>query len=166
MRLAMRKPQDTPFNLSVTCLTELNNYPPILLGYSTTKKMPPEDINEILLHSVPNGWEKQAYIQGCNFDITIYKAKCELFKRMEVAEKNYKGGNNSKTTITEDTNHTSHGRKRKGGEAASPTNTEKIRAGKHKTRNVGHPSDRPIRGKTCLLHGPGNSTEECKVLKN
>ena len=44
------------------------------------------------------------------------------------------------------------------------TNPETGGAGKRKKINAVHPSDRPTRGKKCLLHGPGNSTEECKVL--
>ena len=47
-----------------------------------------------------------------------------------------------------------------------PTNPETGRAGKRKIRNVGHPSDRPTGGKTCFLHVPGNSIEECKLLKD
>ena len=35
-----------------------------------------------------------------------------------------------------------------------------------KQKNTGHPSNAPTRAKnTCLLHGPGHSSEECKVLK-
>ena len=84
---------------------------------------------------------------------------------MEAAEKIYEGRNTSKTQPREDANRASHGRKRKGGEAASPTNPDTSRTGKRKTRNAGHPSDRLTRGKTCLLHGTGHSTEECKGLK-
>ena len=85
---------------------------------------------------------------------------------MEVAEKIYKVGQTTKHLHRSDTNCASHGRKLKGGEAASPTNTEKGRTGKRKTINAGDPSYRTTGGKTCLLHGPGNSTEECKVLKD
>ena len=46
-----------------------------------------------------------------------------MFEHMEVTEKVYEGGPASKTTNHRaDANHTSHGRKRKGLEAASPTN--------------------------------------------
>ena len=65
-----------------------------------------------------------------------------------------------------DTNRASHDRKRKGGEAKSSTNSEKSRAGKRKKNYAGHPRDRPTGEKSCLLNGPGHSTEECKVLKD
>ena len=121
--------------------------------------MPPENINDILLHAVPNGWAKQAYLQGWYFEMKSYKATCELFERMEAAGKIYGGGNTSKNPPREDANRASHGSKRKGVEAASPTNPETARAGKRKTRNAGHPSDRLTGGKTCLLYGPMHSTK-------
>ena len=37
-------------------------------------KMTPKELNYILLHTVPNGWAKQAYIQGREFEIKSYKA--------------------------------------------------------------------------------------------
>ena len=77
--------------------------------------MPPEDLNDILLQAVPNGWAKQAYIQGWDFEMNRYKATCKLFERMEVAEKIYKGGNTSKTLHKVDANRASHVRKQKGG---------------------------------------------------
>ena len=96
--------------------------------------MPLEDLNEILLHAVPNGWEKKFYIHGWDFDTKSYKAMCQLFERIEVAEKIYKSGNTSKNPIREDTNWASHGRNRKGGKTASPTNPETGGAGKCRTK--------------------------------
>ena len=96
----------------------------------------------------------------------IYKATCELFEIMETAEKIYKGGNTSKTTTRADANRASYGRKRKGGEDALPNKPETGCSGKREKKSVGHPSDRPTRGKICLLHGPVQSTEYCKVLKD
>ena len=55
-----------------------------------------------------------------------------MFKCMDIAEQVYKGGKPSKTTTGEDANHASHDSKYKEGEAASPTNPEKGRAGKRK----------------------------------
>ena len=60
----------------------------------------------------------------------------------------------------------SYGRKQKRGEARSPINPKKGNSGKRKETNADHPSDGPTSEKnTCLLHGPGNSSEECKLLK-
>ena len=54
--------------------------------------MPQEYLNDTLLHAVPNGWAKQAYIQGWYFEMKSYKATCELFEIMGVVEKIYEGG--------------------------------------------------------------------------
>ena len=52
-----------------------------------------------------------------------------------------------------------------GGASALPSNPEQGCTGKRKRINAGHLSDE-LKGskKTCLFHGPGHSSEECKVL--
>ena len=86
-----------------------------------------------------------------------------MFEHIEIFEQLYKGGNNSKSTNRTEADHASHGRKRKGEEAAMPTNPDKGCSGKHKKNHAGHPSDRTTGAKkTCLLNGPRQSTEECK----
>ena len=82
---------------------------------SASKKMPTEEIKEILLHVVPDGWAKQAYLQGLGFDMKSYKATCDLFKIMEVAEQLYESGTTSKTPIRADNDSASHVRNLKGG---------------------------------------------------
>ena len=84
---------------------------------------------------------------------------------MEVSEQIYKVRKTSKTPPRADANRASHVRKQKGGESASPTNTNKGRTGKRKTRYAGNTSNRLTGGKTWLLHISGQSTEECKLLK-
>ena len=93
MRHTMHKNPDLPFKNFASRLTELKNYLPLFPGSSANKKIPPEDLNKILLHAFPNGWEKQAYLQGWDFEMKSYKATWKLFKISEVAEKIYKGGN-------------------------------------------------------------------------
>ena len=88
-----------------------------------------------------------------------------MFERMEIADKFYEGEIPSKITIRAEADRASHGRKRKGVEAASPTNPKKGRAGKRKKNHSGHPSDQPTGDKTCLVHGLGHSKAECKLLK-
>ena len=81
-----------------------------------------------------------------------------MFERMKVSEQVYEGGTLSKILTRAETNGDGYSRKRKGGEAASPTNPEKGCAGKRKTKNAGHPSDAPTGPeKTRLLHGCGHS---------
>ena len=115
MRRAMCKPCKILFKHFAAHIKELNNYLPLFLGSSASKNMPSEEPNNILLHAVPNGWEKQAYLQVWDFKMNSHKATCDMFKRMKVAEKVYKGGKKSKTPIREYDNHAIHSRKRKGG---------------------------------------------------
>ena len=62
-------------------------------------------------------------------------------------------------------NLASHGRKHKGGKAASSNNLKKGPIDKRKKYYSGHPSNRPTNEKTCLVHSPGHPTAECRVLK-
>ena len=88
-----------------------------------------------------------------------------MFKCVEITEQFYEGVTPSKTTTGAYSNYASHGSTRKVGEATLPTNTEKECAEKHKKNHEGHPSDKPTGDKTYLVHGPGHSTEGCKLLK-
>ena len=58
-----------------------------------------------------------------------------------------------------------HSMKGKGGEATLPIKPKRGWVGKRKKKYSANQSDCPSGDKTCLLHGPGHSTEECKVLK-
>ena len=89
-----------------------------------------------------------------------------MFELMETVEQVYReGGEPYKTTTREDANCTSHFSKRKVGEAVLSTNPKNIRTSKHKKHYTGHPSNGPTGDKICLVHGPGHSTTEYKVLK-
>ena len=166
MRRTLRKPQSMTLKCFAARLTEINKLPPLLTGSDASKKMEMEDLNEIILHAVPNGWAKKSYLQGWYFEQKTYRETCAMFECMEVTEKVYKEVTLSKIPTRADANLDGHVRKRKGGEAASPINPKKVRAGKRKTNNVGNPSDAPTGAKKpCLLHGPGQSSEECKLFK-
>ena len=69
MPRAMRKPRGLPFKRFAARLADLNNYLLLFPVYSADKKMPPEYLNDILLHTVPGVWSKQAYLQGWDFDM-------------------------------------------------------------------------------------------------
>ena len=64
MRRAMRKPCEMIFKRFAAHTTKINNHLPLFPGSNAFKKMPPGELNKILLHVAPNGWGKQAYIQG------------------------------------------------------------------------------------------------------
>ena len=83
-----------------------------------------------------------------------------MLECMEIAEQVYKGGNTSKNTNRTESHRASHNSKSKGGEAASPTNTEKGRTGKRKQNYAGHMSNRTTGAKTFLVHGLMHSTGE------
>ena len=124
IRHAMHKPCKILFKWFVTYLKELNNYLPLFPGSSASKNMLPKELNNIILHAVWDGWAKQVYLHGWNFEMKSYKATYDMFKKMEVAETFYKGFTHSKKLIRVDTNRDIHGRKQKIGEDASPTNPE------------------------------------------
>ena len=67
MRRAIRKSCEILFKTFAARLMKLNNYLPLFPGFSAPKKMPPEELNEILLHAVPNDWAKHAFLQGWDF---------------------------------------------------------------------------------------------------
>ena len=73
---------------------EINSVLPLFSGSDASKKMEMEELNEILLHTVLNGWSKQSYLQGWGFELKTYRETCAMFERMEVAEQVYKWGNN------------------------------------------------------------------------
>ena len=58
----MRKPRDMSLKHFAAPLTEINNFLPFFLGYDPTKKIPAEELNEILPYVVPNRWKNQPYI--------------------------------------------------------------------------------------------------------
>ena len=65
-----------------------------------------------------------------------------------------------------DANRDSNFRKLKGVEYVSANNPNKGFSGNHKTKHAVHPSDGQTSSKkTCLLHGPVHSSEECKLPK-
>ena len=66
-----------------------------------------------------------------------------MSEHMYISEKVYERGAPYKTTIREGNNLDSLDSKYKGGEAISPTKTEKSCAVKNKKNHAGHPSDWP-----------------------
>ena len=166
MRRAIQKNWDILLNRFSERLTEMNNYLPQFPVSSAAKKMYPEELNEIILHVVPNSWAKKAYIQGWYFEGRSYKETWNIFEHMETAEAIYEGGALSKNTQWKESNRASSGTNKKEGAYALPSNPYQGWPGKRNINDAGHMSDASDGAKkTCLLHGPGNCLEECKVLK-
>ena len=63
IRPAMHKPHNMPFKRFTAGLMEIKKNLPLLPGEYISKKMHPEELNEILPHAVPNGWSKKYYLQ-------------------------------------------------------------------------------------------------------
>ena len=115
-------------------VTKINNFIPLFPRSDATKKMLPEKLNDILLYAIPNGWAKRAYLQGLDSRMKTFRETCVMFDRMEFYVQVYKGQTPSKKIPRADANRDSHVRKRKIGEDASPTNSKKVHAVKHKTK--------------------------------
>ena len=82
----MRKPRGIKLRQFTARLQELNNLLPKFLGSEKSKKIPQEQLNEILLHSVTHGWSKEEMMLGFNFENNPFCAELELLEHMEVAE--------------------------------------------------------------------------------
>ena len=71
-----------------------------------------------------------------------------MFERIDIIEQIHKEGTPYKTITWVDANCASHGRKRKRGLSASPTNPEKGCSKKRKKNHSGHPINLPTGDKT------------------
>ena len=54
-------------------LTEIKNFLPLFPGLDAPNKMEMEDLNENILHTVPNGWAKQSCLQVWYFELKTYR---------------------------------------------------------------------------------------------
>ena len=52
-----------------TRLMDINEYLPLFPGSDNMKIIADEEMNEIILHTVPIVWMKQAHLQGFVFDL-------------------------------------------------------------------------------------------------
>ena len=87
-----------------------------------------------------------------------------MFERMEISESIYEGvvEPSYKKPTRAYTNLSCHSRQKIIESAYSWTLPEKGEsAGKRRKRHVDSPTEK---SKICLIHGPGHSSEECKVL--
>ena len=80
MRHAIRKPCNMIFKRFAAQLTEINIFLTLFPGSDATNNMPPEELNAILIHTLPNGWAKQANLQGWDFKMNMFRETCAIFK--------------------------------------------------------------------------------------
>ena len=86
MHRAMRKTQDLPFKCFAAQQMEINNCLPLFPGLVDAKNISPEELNEILLHIIPNSWVNKYYLQVWDFKGKTYKETWEIFEHMEIVE--------------------------------------------------------------------------------
>ena len=87
-----------------------------------------------------------------------------MFESMEITESIYEGvvEPSYKKPTRADANRAYHNRdKREESDLSNTCPPIRESAGKRRKRYVDHPK---IESKTCILHGPGHSSNECKVL--
>ena len=84
-----------PHEISTKCfsarLMDIYHLLPLFPGSDSTKNMNAKELNDILLHAVPNVWAKQSYFQGWYFEMKTYKETCAMFEQMENDEQVYEG---------------------------------------------------------------------------
>ena len=158
MHRAMSTPQSLLFNSFAARLTEIKKY--LFFPVSIeANNMPPEELNYILLHAVPDGWVKQSYLQEWNFEEKIYKETFKMFELMENFKQVYKAGTLYNTTTRADANCSSHSReKREEKPSCLPTPRRAAIESARKNMQDIPGISQPV--KTCLLHGPRNLLEE------
>ena len=122
------------------------------------------ELKQILINSMPNIYSKHAYIKDFDCESITFNKAVKMFERMETSESIYEGlvePSNKKPT-REYANRAGNSRQNRGEASSSWTSPEKVEsAGKHRKSYVDRPTGKL---KTCLIHGPGHSSEECKVL--
>ena len=85
-----------PFKRFAAQLTETNNFIPLLPGSDNSKKMPPEELNNTIIHVLPRGREKKSYLQWWDFEMKTYRETCAMFELTEIDEQVYEGQTPSK----------------------------------------------------------------------
>ena len=84
MRRGMRKPRGLKVRRYSYCLIDLNEYLDSFPGENMPDKIGLTELNQNLLFSMPNGWSKQAYVQGFDCKYITFKKAVYIFERMDI----------------------------------------------------------------------------------
>ena len=68
MRCEMRKPCEVKVRCYAAPMIQLNEYLAALPEANESDKIGETEYNKIILDSIPNGWSKQAYVQGFDYE--------------------------------------------------------------------------------------------------
>ena len=85
MRKMTNKLHGTNICMHDTRLTELIIFLPMFPSLYGSNKMDDDELNEILICSVPNGWGKKYYTQGFIFESETYRDTTNLFELVEAS---------------------------------------------------------------------------------
>ena len=117
----MRKPRGIKLKQFVERPQDINNLLPKFPVQDDSKKIPQEELNKNLLHTVFHGRAKQAMMFGFDFQVGLFPAGIELFELMEVAELIYEGsGAPSQTKQPSKDSNLASGHKTERGDSALP----------------------------------------------
>ena len=160
----MKKPRSLPVRRYAERLIDLNEYLSSFPEANLTNNIGVIKLNEILLNIVPNRWSRQAYVKGFDCEYITFKKAVNMFDRMEIFESIYE-------VVVEPSYKKSY-----------PGRHQPFWSQQAKDMRIRLVVDSPQEGwerwqahkqrvdittgksKTCLIHCPGNSSEECKVL--
>ena len=163
MSRAMRKHRYLQLKIFAAQLMELKKYISLLPGSSNAKKIDPEDLNEIVLHSVPKSWARQAYLQGwiLRSEPTRTHATCLNARKSH----NWSTKDEHLLKILSGKNPTVPvlaGRKREGGTPRHPTLRMSALASARETMQDIRPMLRPVQKRHVCCMAPGNIPNSAK----
>ena len=145
MRRKMCKPQNWTIRQYTNRMTELNEYLSSFPPFGADQALPEEEILDLLEFGIPRAWQNQFIIQGFDPQANSVNDFVQFCERLESTEST---DSVSQATIL---------RKRpRDVKSDKPSGSKKQ---KHGLKNF--QGEIP----TCLLHGPGHSTESRKVLQ-
>ena len=113
---------------------------------------------------MPTNWSKQGYLQGFDWESITFKKAVHMIESMEIAESIYRGvvEHSYKKPTWEDANRAGNIRHKRAEAASAWTRPEKGESSGKRIKQ--HLDSSTGKSKTCLIHGPRNYPEECKVL--
>jgi len=159
MRRFLRKPPSLKIREYVARVVEINDmlelFPPSKEGETATK-LPSDEILDLLEFGLPNTWQKNMVLQDFDplaGDTNDFVAFCERMEQFESTD----GGSTTGSKASK--------QKASGGSKASKDSASGRSKKRRRAEVITIDDDLEGDGPVCLLHGPGHSTNECKVLK-
>ena len=159
MRRGTKKSRALTIRRYAARIIDLNEYLASFTGATLNYRIGVTDLNEILHNSIPGSCSKQVYVQGFECESITFKKSVNMFEHMEISESIYEGVVEPyyKRNTRTDANRAGNSRQKRREAASSRTRPGKGEsAGKHRK---GYVNSLTGKSKTCLVHGPGHSSE-------